>query len=119
MLVYPDKVAQGWDSSLAHLPYYNLRKKAVEFMVREDISFRETKTWFPNSSAIKNIELNECELSFSNKDLVENKYCFYSNVFNDVSDKDYEIIHSKWQKIYEDSTFGIRVAIFRNPEFIN
>jgi hypothetical protein len=31
-IVYSDSFAQGWDASLAHVPYWNLRKKAIEYM---------------------------------------------------------------------------------------
>ena len=28
--IYPERISQGWDASLAHIPYHSLRKKAIE-----------------------------------------------------------------------------------------
>ncbi len=57
-LIYPEKIAQGWDASLAHLPYWNLRKEALEYMDDNNIDINETASFFPNISEIDDIDLN-------------------------------------------------------------
>jgi len=87
-IVYPDSISQGWDASLAHIPYWKLRKNAVEYMDNNKIPITETATFFPNYTSIDNIVLNGDMRSFDSFS-GNDKYVFYSNVYN-LSDSDIE-----------------------------
>ncbi|MDX2413723.1 MAG: hypothetical protein QNK33_00910 [Bacteroidales bacterium] len=93
-LIYPEKIAQGWDASLAHLPYWNLRKEALEYMDDNNIDINETASFFPNISEIDDINLNGDKrkfLEFSGKE----NYVFCSNVFN-LSDADLDLVNNHY-----------------------
>jgi hypothetical protein len=96
-IVYPDKIAKGWDSTLAHLPYYSLRHQAIAFIDNENIDYQEVQSFFPNLASMNLIDLNgnERRFTFYNG---KGKYVFYSNVFN-VTDLEYDEIHD--QRNYE------------------
>lgn len=114
--VYPDRVAKGWDSTLAYLPYFHLRKKMMNYMERENIKIEETGTAFPNTGKIDRIELNGDMRSFSDKDLEKNKYIFYSNIYNDFSDDELKELNHRWKKINDLRFFQVKVILYRNPD---
>ena len=55
---YPNKTSQGWDSTLAHLPYYKLRNNAILYLDHNNINFNEVCSFFPNTSCINEIDLS-------------------------------------------------------------
>lgn len=110
--IYPDKIAKGWDSTLAHLPYYNLRLQAIDFLERKDIDFTEVQSFFPNVATIDAIDLNGDQRNFDNFD-GSSRYVFYSNIFN-VSDEEYDKIHDvkNYKSIKQFERNGVVVSIF-------
>ncbi len=116
LLVYPDKIAQGWDSSMAYLPYMKLRKSAMHYMEQNNIPFAETGTEFPNKAEFKYIDLTEDSSRFAMNDLENNNYFLYSNVFNDITDKEYDILHNEWIAVKKYSSGRIKMTLFKNPE---
>lgn len=95
--VYPEKIAQGWDSTLGHLPYYKIRKLAIEYVDKRGIDFREVQSFFPNISKIDDIDLNKDKRQFLDFDN-RSEYVLYSNVFN-VSDEEYDLVRNKYEVI--------------------
>ncbi|HBE43639.1 MAG TPA: hypothetical protein DDW27_21075, partial [Bacteroidales bacterium] len=95
--VYPEKTAQGWDSTLAHLPYYKIRKQAIDYLDRQEIDFNEVQSFFPNNSKIDYVDLNGDNRQFADFDN-SGKYVIYSNVFN-ISDEDYDLIRKSYPVI--------------------
>ena len=69
--VYPDKIAKGWDASLAHLPYHHLRHKMIQYIDQHHIPVSETGSRTPNTSRFHYIELNGDQRAFSWADLQE------------------------------------------------
>ncbi|ALJ06328.1 hypothetical protein APS56_14805 [Pseudalgibacter alginicilyticus] len=108
-VVYSDSFAQGWDASLAHLPYWNLRKKAISYMDENKIKINETASFFPNATSIDNIELNNDKRSFegfSGKEM----YVFYSNVYN-LTDDNLEILHKNYSIIKSFEKNNVRIEL--------
>lgn len=95
--IYPEKISQGWDSTLAHLPYYKIRKQALVYMDEHGINFSEVQSFFPNKSSIDDIDLNNDYRQFTDFDN-NHDYVFYSNVFN-LSDEDYDLIKNQYSVI--------------------
>ncbi len=120
-IVYPDKVAQGWDSTLAHLPYYKLRSDAIDYLKQEQIPLDSVKSWFPNMASEKFISLNGQESAFSSKELEQVEYCLYSNIFNDIKDHEYDALRDSWKKIYSKKKRGVKIIIFKKSkvDFLN
>jgi len=95
--VYPEKIAVGWDATLAHLPYYKVRKQALEYLESQNIDYSNVQSFFPNISSIDDFELNNDHrqfIDFNNSC----DYVIYSNVFN-VSDKDYDLVKNQYSVI--------------------
>jgi hypothetical protein len=85
--VYPNRIAQGWDSTMAHIPYYELREEMINYMIENDIPFEETKSWFPNKSNFDELDLTKREFGMNYEKKDTPKYLFYSNVMNDIPDR--------------------------------
>ncbi|MCD4768867.1 MAG: hypothetical protein K8R35_01705, partial [Bacteroidales bacterium] len=49
--IYPEKIAQGWDSTPAHWPYYKLREEMIEYISNSNISPDSVGSSFPNISS--------------------------------------------------------------------
>jgi hypothetical protein len=106
--VYPGKIATGWDATLAHLPYYRMRKEAIEYIDKQNIDVNQVQSFFPNISSFDDVDLNDDRRQFRDFNN-STSYVLYSNVFN-VSDTDYDIIkndfsvekHFKTGQVYID-----------------
>ena len=110
-LVYPRGVAQGWDATPAHFPYYSLRKEAIHFLSRHQIADNEVQSFFPNYAQRDYIDLD------GNKNKFEefnggSKYVFYSNVFN-VSDHDLSQLDHDYTILQRFARNNIEVILYR------
>jgi len=114
--VYPDRIAKGWDSTLAYLPYFKLRNKMMLYMDNEGIKPEETGTAFPNTGVIDHIDLSGNMNSFADKELLTNKYIFYSNIFNDFSDSELQELNDHWQVLKEFRSMQVKIILYKNPE---
>ena len=109
-IIYPDKTAQGWDSSLAQLNYWHPRRQMLQYIDENHISVAHTATFFPNWGIIDMTDLNGDTRSFI--DFTGNEpYVFYSNVFN-LSDEDYELLHRNYVLVQSYSQLGVRVELY-------
>ncbi|WP_299822068.1 hypothetical protein [uncultured Pontibacter sp.] len=94
--LYPDWMSKGWDATLAHLPYYQLREKMIDYITVNDIPIDEVGSAYPNLRTFKLTDLVNSSEKFAEKDLKKHEYIFYSNVFNDFSDHELDELNSKW-----------------------
>jgi hypothetical protein len=111
--VYPENIAKGWDSTLAHVPYYSLRNKMIDYIDQRGIPYSEIGTAFPNNASFKYIDLVNSDQSFSDKDLSSNKYVFYSNIMNDFTDEELIELHNKWIAEKEFRCLQVYVILYR------
>lgn len=92
-IIYPDKVAKGWDSTLAHLPYYELRHQAIDYLNENKIDFKDVASFFPNTASLDRIDLNHDTRHFETYTGKSN-YILYSNIYN-IEDQTYDSIMDK------------------------
>ena len=91
-------MATGWDSTLAHLPYYTLRKEMNSLIDENHLDITTIGTAFPNCNALETVDLSNDNRHFAKKDFTQNKYIFYSNVMNDFSAEELKILQNTWKK---------------------
>ncbi len=120
--VYPDKISQGWDSSLAHVPYFQLRHQMIDYIHANDIPSNQVVTGTPNQFPLKETDLTNASWHFTNSDDISKElrdsapYVFYSNIFNDIPDNFYDELHANWEEVKTFEKRGIRVTLFRNRQ---
>jgi hypothetical protein len=112
--IYPDTVAQGWDGSLAHLPYFELRKAVLQENSGTLYSdFPMNKDWQHSNPGSK-LEWDAAPAKVEDSWL-DYERVIYSNVINDIEEASYEELHSNWIKEWEGKSLGVRVTVFRRP----
>lgn len=109
--VYPDKIAQGWDASLAHLPYWDLRKKAIKYLDDNKILLDDTETFFPNYNSIDEIEHNG-DLRKMKGFTGNSNFVMYSNVYN-VSDEVIDDLKENYTIVQSFEKMNVRVEILK------
>ena len=110
--VYPNKIAQNWDSTLAIQPYFKLRKEMLKFIDDNKIPVNEIGSTFPNVQSFKFIDLADDERKFIEKDLQQNKYIFYSNAFNDFTDEDIDDLEENWKVVKSLEKMNVCVILY-------
>ena len=97
--IYPQPIATSWDTTLSHLPYYQLRKDMLQYIDNQHIHYKDIGSAYPNLSSFKYIDLSESTDSFSPLNFEKNKYIFYSNVMNDFNRKELDALQQHWKPI--------------------
>lgn len=116
-IVYSDSYSQGWDASLAHMPYWKLRRNAIEYMDNRHLPVSETASFFPNCTSIDNVDLNGDMRSFISFSGTEN-YVFYSNVYN-LNDDELELLHHNYHILESFNSGKVRVEIMQRNNNVN
>lgn len=111
--VYPGKIANGWDATLAHLPYHHLRKKMIAYIEDQNIPFDQVGSSTPNTAAIMFIEANKDERAFPGANLKTQQYIFYSNLFNMFTDEEIDELNHQWQVVKEYRCMQVFVRLYR------
>ncbi len=113
--IYPDRIAKGWDATLAHIPYYKLRRDMIQYIEEERIPFEEICSEIPNTAKLKHIDLIEDERSFMNRNLQACDYIFYSNIYNMFTDDFLYELKNHWEVVREYRLLQVRVTLYKNP----
>lgn len=101
-LVYPDKIAQGWDASLSYRTHLHQKELIMEYIHTNDIQIEQVGSSFPNLSLDKFYNLSESHQSFALKDFRgTQEYIYYTNVCNDFSDQELEKLKNDYTPIFK------------------
>lgn len=110
--IYPKHVSQGWDASLAHVPFYELRADLLDYLDKENIPSEDVGTVFPQKGSFELYDLNGKSTGFAKADFEKSKYIYYSTVMNDFSDEQLEILETDWQPKMQFESYGIEVILY-------
>lgn len=113
--IYPDKIAQGWDASLAHLPYFSLR---AEFF--EEHGELEACTDFPmnksNRATQSDLNLPEHSWLQANNKWNSCDLVIYSNIINDIPESQYDEIMEKGNILKKVEKRGIKMLLIEKEK---
>lgn len=112
LLVYPNKIAQGWDASLAHLPFYHLQLEMNNYIDEKKIPFKEVGTAFPILGNHAIIFMAGDIRSFKPKEVEKDTYILYSNVSNDFSDEELDALYSGYKHIHKLHSTTVFLQLF-------
>jgi len=113
--VYPEKIAQSWDSSLLHLRYFPIKKAMDSYLIENNIPLELTGTQFPYESP-HSTELNGDTIIVKHFDFQKNSYIIYSNVTNDFTDNEIDLLHNEWKLLHEERNGSVFIQLYRKPE---
>jgi hypothetical protein len=108
--IYPASIAQGWDSSLAYLPYQQMRKEMIHYIDQKGIKINEVQAFFPALSTLDECELNNDVRQFSSSN--DELYLLDSNVFN-LPDSTLNKIESDFTIINAMKRGGITLTLYQ------
>jgi hypothetical protein len=114
--VYPDSIAKGWDATLAHIPYYKLRRDMIRYLDKENIPVSEVGTEVPNNHPFKFVDLVNDPRSFAYKDLNSQEYILYSNIYNMFTDEELQRLKNEWIPVKELRSLQVKVILYRRPD---
>ncbi len=110
--IYPDKISQGWDSTLAHWPYYEQRGNMLEYLEKADIELYEIGTAFPEIGPLHFKDLSGDLSEMKEQDLSKDSYILYSNIMNDFSDEQIDTLRNHWKVLKKFENKGIKVILY-------
>ncbi|MGN0234886.1 MAG: hypothetical protein ACI4BD_01025 [Paludibacteraceae bacterium] len=91
-IVYPEKISQGWNSSLASLPFWEVRQQTLNYIEEKEIYPEQILTYFPFGRCADDIDLSgDTRMYASNAS--EAKYIMASNVCN-LDDDTIDLLHT-------------------------
>jgi len=116
--IYPDTISQGWDSTLAHIPYFDMRAKMIYYVKENDIDPMTVGTHFSNISDTKYTDVVEESFEFVNaSDLGFDKatYILQSNVLNEFSDEELVALKAgkDWVLEKELEKMGVYMRLYK------
>jgi len=113
--VYPKKIAQGWDSTLAHVPHYALRAEMLDFIEQEQIPLSKIGTVFPEIGPLTYKDLSGRTEGFATADLETQNYILYATTMNDFTDDELTTLES-WTVVKRLEKNRIAFILYRRPQ---
>ncbi len=110
--IYPDKISQGWDATLAHLPYYRLRADMIDFIEQQGIEPSAVGTAFPDIGPFYFRDLSNDSTGFSTKNLYNQSFILYSNIMNDFSDAEIDELRRRWTPLHSLQRRGVKFILY-------
>lgn len=114
--VYPDRISQDWDASLAHWPYYQLRDEMLRYLEQQQIEPHQVGTAFPDIGPFRFREINEDQQGFHEKDLQRDSLILYSNIMNDFTDAELLVLGRDWEIERRWDRAGVKFILYRRPD---
>lgn len=112
--IYPEGIAMGWDGTLAHWPYYELRKEMLEYIDGQKIPLEAIGTAFPEIGPLKFRDLSGQERGMPEKDLTSHHWILYSNVMNDFTDAERTALEKNWKTEKTFDRHGVRFVLYHH-----
>ncbi len=112
-----NKISNGWDSTMAHIPYFSVQKKMEAFINENNIPKKEIASKFPLNVSRQQTHLID---DFSKPQFLEEgkintqSYVLYSNISNDFSESEKEILKD-WEVLQHIKRGSVFMTIYSNP----
>ena len=114
-IIYPDRIAQGWDSTLAHIPFYSIEKQIHNYIKDQpQITLKDIGTAYPLKVSRHLLDPSVIETGYHEYDMSSDKYILYSNIMNDFTDEELDLL-AKWKKVKSIERFGVRMTLYGRP----
>ena len=113
-----EKRAKTWDTTLGHLPFYELREKCFEYMDAGNIPYEKTSAGFCLYGNQRYIDLkSEYRYIYTDENSDEKEYFLYSNISN-LSDELIDELYdkSKWNLLKDFRKGAVFISLYRRVE---
>lgn len=118
--IYPFPVANGWDATIACLPYFHARMEVNEFLEKNHILPDSVCTTFPMVAGTRYTRLEpENRFQFIAKDKMpvsKARYVLYSNLSNDFTPTEVLLLQQEFAPLQTFGTGMVTLVLYRrNP----
>jgi hypothetical protein len=113
--LYPQSIAQGWDATPAHLPYYQLRQELLDTIEARGIAPDSVGTAFPERGPFDDRDLSGRQAGFHPYELGRDRYILHADVMNDL-DGDLPELRRRYRKIAETQHWWLSGALYELRE---
>lgn len=110
---YPRQVSQGWDSTLAHLPYYGLRKDFLKYFRDNHIPKKEIGAYFFMKNSDNQLDLYGDTTTYRDYQTDSVLYIWYSNVTNSPLDDHFFDYQNKWEILKQEKKGQVEMILFK------
>lgn len=111
--VYPKTVSQGWDSTLAHLPYYKLRENMIQFIEDRNIPKEDIGYDFPGGYEQRFLDLSDETWYFPEVRMDKQNYILYANVVNEFTNEELAELEKNWESIHQESSLTVTMILYK------
>ncbi|RMF31349.1 MAG: hypothetical protein D6765_01905 [Bacteroidetes bacterium] len=111
--IYPRHISQGWDSTLAHLPWYGLRNEAISFLDQAGVPLDSVGTVFPAIGPLEWYDLNGRSDGFARLDWKKHRRVLYANIMNDFTDEELRTLETSWEVWRRWERGGVCLVLYR------
>lgn len=114
--IYPEKTTVIWDSTLAHLPYYELREECFDYIDKKEIDYNDISAGFSLYDDRRFVELDNIHkvVGRDNRKL----YFIYSNVSNIPDEWIDDFRNTKrWAPIKSFQKGFVIITIYKNLHY--
>lgn len=109
--IYPNKIAKSWDTTLAHISYYDVRKECFDYIDFHKYDYNKISAGFCLYDKRKYVELNSNNKIIGN---ATNEYFLYSNISNLEDSLEEELNNpQKWTQIKEFKSGFVFIKLMR------
>ena len=112
--IYPNTIAQGWDSTLAYLHYFPLKDKMTYYLVENNIALNTV-----NTNLRLNYYLDREALTtqrFAQAGFGEVSYFVFSNIENKTTDAQMQELDVSWTKVQHYERMGVFITLYKKQD---
>lgn len=115
--LYPYPIANGWDATLACLPYFNARQEVNSYLSEHQILPAQVSTAFPMIAGTAFTELNSSNrFQLNSKDMLsiaQADYVLYGNISNDFTPAEVAILYTEFTPVQEFGKGTVRLVLYQ------
>ncbi|MFV0392609.1 MAG: hypothetical protein ACK5KP_12145 [Paludibacteraceae bacterium] len=112
--IYPDKIIKVWDGTLAHIPFYELRKECFDYIDDQNLNYEDVSGGFCLFDDRGFVELTN-NGKFVHDNFIDSPYFIYSNV-SPLSDEMIDDFTNpeKWTPVKEFKKGFVKIILLKN-----
>ncbi len=114
--LYPERLGNGWDSSLKVIPYFHLKEEMDEFIKEEKIDIKQIGTQFPLIADKKYSHLIDSSYYYNNVwsgPTSKYNYFLFTNVINSDISNQIEETKNTWQLIKSLKSGQVYISLYK------
>lgn len=117
--IYNHNISNGWDCTLAHFPNFEMRYQLSKFLTTIPIGKEMIATKFPLIASEEQMYWYGENTKYAEiHDINTHQYILYSNISNDFSKDEIEVLNN-FKIIWSEKSSFCEMILYKNPKIEN